>query len=495
MIEIIIISVALFLSVFCSYNTESNELVWWDTHIPSLTMIALSLSYLFKLHSLCYQKKQVFKSLMFVVAVIGILSIVFASKVNSSIYAMYVTLSVPAITYFFDTNNNYIKIIVITALFLCASAVINVSSRTGILSITISLLYIIYKVFKSRINIILLLGLLSINILISILLFAKKDSTEGRCFILNNTIEMILDKPLGWGTEGFEANYMLYQADYFAKNKDEKAEMLASNIKHPLNEYLYITVNYGVPVLLFILFTIYILLKYLYKEKSKESRCIIHFIVLFLLWCLFSYPCSISFVLIMILAFISYTLKIEQLLNRSKLLRFISIFLIFIYAGTEVSAFNDERKWDKAIHNYQQGNMEAAMAVFDNFANYSIDKGSMLYSLATIEYNNKNYAKCIEICNECNNYSANYNIEFILANCYYFMGEYKRALEHLVTAHNMCPNRFVPLYKQFMIYNDICDTVNLKKTGNIIISKKIKIPSRKIDIMKNNVKYILMKTK
>ena len=44
----------------------------------------------------------------------------------------------------------------------------------------------------------------------------KKDSADGRRLIWNVTSKMIQDKPLfGHGTNGFQANYMEYQANFF----------------------------------------------------------------------------------------------------------------------------------------------------------------------------------------------------------------------------------------------------------------------------------------
>ena len=52
----------------------------------------------------------------------------------------------------------------------------------------------------------------------------------------------------------------------------------------------------------------------------------------------------------------------------------------------------------------------------------------------------------------------------------------------------MCPNRFVPLYKQFKIYKEQGDTARMISIGNEILGKKIKIPSRQIDVIIDNVR-------
>lgn len=67
---------------------------------------------------------------------------------------------------------------------------------------------------------------------------------------------MIKDNPVtGYGSGGFLANYMNYQAEYFARDTDNKYAMLAGDVKHPFNEYILLVVNYGlIGFLLFLTF-------------------------------------------------------------------------------------------------------------------------------------------------------------------------------------------------------------------------------------------------
>lgn len=68
-------------------------------------------------------------------------------------------------------------------------------------------------------------------------------------------------------------------------------------------------------------------------------------------------------------------------------------------------------------------------------------------------------------------------------------------LKQSETAHNMCPNRFVPLYKQFNIYKEQGDTAMIENIGNEILTKKIKVHSHKIDIINNNVRFEMQRIK
>ena len=57
---------------------------------------------------------------------------------------------------------------------------------------------------------------------------------------------MISHQPVsGFGPSGFMREYMLCQADYFAKNTDSPYALLAGNVTHPFNEYLLVAIEYA----------------------------------------------------------------------------------------------------------------------------------------------------------------------------------------------------------------------------------------------------------
>ena len=492
MIRTVLFAAALTASLFFRTHPGSHDVVWWESHIPALAFVALSLLYLSLPQRYIRQKE--FASNMLVLSLAGFIAVFLADKANTSIYAMGITLSVPSMLYFIDTDRKGIKAMLIIAFIACFIAVIHSTSRTGIIAMSLSAIYLLWKLFRFRKRYAFTAAAGAVLLLLTLLFFVKKDSSDGRAFILENTVAMIAEKPAGWGKRGFEANYMYRQAEYFRNNNNETAAMLADDIKHPLNEFLYIAVNYGVHILLLAVMGVVILIILLYKRHTKESRSTLHFMALLVIWCCFSYPFSVSFVPVMLLGYITELPGVEQL-RRKWYLCYPAVMLLLLYAGISLRAFNDEREWNNAIEEYRNGNKNVAMQVFDRWEELHIDKGAMLFSLATIEYNNKDYDKCIEVCNMCSNHLASYDLEFVLANSYLFAGNSEKALEHFGVAHNMCPNRFVPLYKQFKIYKAQGDTEMMISTGNEILSKRVKVQSRKIDIILNNVRYELQKIK
>ncbi|MFQ8923943.1 MAG: O-antigen ligase family protein [Clostridium paraputrificum] len=126
----------------------------------------------------------------------------------------------------------------------------------------------------------------------AILFFLKKDSAIGRILIWINSLEMILDYPiLGSNSGSFLRNYMLYQADYFKLNPNSQYIMLADNVKHPFNEYLLLTIKYGIGGLLALIAVIFSVIKSLNKINNYHlcllsigivAFSLIHYVILLL---------------------------------------------------------------------------------------------------------------------------------------------------------------------------------------------------------------------
>ena len=126
-------------------------------------------------------------------------------------------------------------------------------SRTAVLSLMITVICIIY--IRCRKNVKLTKRKIFLTITIFVLIFLccsyplylyKKDSADGRFLIWKVTLEMIKDKPIsGFGSDGFVANYMHYQANYLETTGTVREKYLAGNIHKVFNEPLRLLVEYG----------------------------------------------------------------------------------------------------------------------------------------------------------------------------------------------------------------------------------------------------------
>ncbi len=319
--QIVIIFIALLLSLFCHYDVNV-EIAWWELYIPPITILAIILSSLTISNRNNYFACRKFPIMMSLIIFIGLIPIFLPGIANTSIRAMYITLAIPWLIYFYDNDRNskIVKSLIYIIFIISFATVIFISSRTGIITMLLSGIYILILKFKLKKKyIVATFGILILFLFLFLLLFIKKDSSSGRIFILKNTTEMIIEKPFGRGSTGFETDYMIKQAEYFRNNNDEEAAMFADDIKHPLNEYMYVAVNYGIPTLVVILVAVALLISRLYKENSKESRCFIHFITLLLVWSFFSYPFSVAYVIVVLLAYIVTLPQTSNLLSKKNI--------------------------------------------------------------------------------------------------------------------------------------------------------------------------------
>lgn len=122
-----------------------------------------------------------------------------------------------------------VKHISIVVFFLSIPTLLLANSRASWLALIISILFALYLKHKAglmKIPLFKKVLLLVFSLIISFSIFnilynARSESIKGRLFIWKVATGMIEDKPLfGFGSNGFEANYMNYQAAFFKKNKD-----------------------------------------------------------------------------------------------------------------------------------------------------------------------------------------------------------------------------------------------------------------------------------
>ena len=192
------------------------------------------------------------------------------------------------------------------------------------------------------------------------LFFIKKDSANGRLLIWRCTGQLIARKPiLGYGGNGFTANYMDEQAAYFNGHPDSKYTMLADNVRHTFNEFLKWTVNYGIAGLILTSFLVAIPLYHVRKEQSTELTVFRISLLSIAVCALFSYPLDYPFVRLMaiiLLAFIAASVpqKKTKVANNYRIKGVAVLLSSGILAATCYEAFY-EREWHIVAHKSLRG--------------------------------------------------------------------------------------------------------------------------------------------
>lgn len=181
--------------------------------------------------------------------------------------------------------------IYITVALLAGTTVVLTHSRTGILCLVAYILMALKDYGKISIRptwktIIPAIALTGFSIL-----FFKPESTSGRMFILEQTWELIRKRPWsGYGTGGFDREYMNQQAEFFKQHPESPVTMLADETGHPLNEFAYLWVEHGIGAPLVLLLSWAGLWHVLRKRKDISSQIGSYTLIPLLLFALFSYP-------------------------------------------------------------------------------------------------------------------------------------------------------------------------------------------------------------
>ncbi len=118
---------------------------------------------------------------------------------------------------------------------------------------------------------------------------------------------------------------------------------------------------------------------------------------------------------------------------------------------------------------------------YENLYNSKKYDPYFLYSFAIESYLKKDFNLALNMATECRSLWANYNLELLLGEIYIALNNNKEALEHYKLAAQMCPVRFVPLYKQYLIYKKTHNTTQCRKLAQEILKKPIKVHSTIID--------------
>lgn len=178
-------------------------------------------------------------------------------------------------------------------------ALILSESRSAWLALIITSLSIILYKQKNKLmqlpahtkSVWIVISLTTIALLCISLYHLRPESAKGRLLIWKISLEMIQDNPIrGLGYNGFQANYMNYQSEYFRHGKGSKTEKyLAGSVVSAYNEPLRITVEYGIVGLILYLSFIYIVI-FRTHGKSVLFSAAKAAIIAYIIFGLFSYP-------------------------------------------------------------------------------------------------------------------------------------------------------------------------------------------------------------
>lgn len=373
-------------------------------------------------------------------------------------------------------------------------AIIFSKSRTGVLVITIvSLLYLYNKHewLRSRKITTFILFAIVFAVIIVFLFLLNQNSANGRLFIWQNSVSMIKDNLFfGNGLNYFNKCYMLHQAVFFNQNPHSIYSMIADNVFHPFNEYLLFTIGYGMAGVFILLATLFALKKNIKITNHKYLLPLIGIGV----FCCFSYPLKYPFVIIIIAYCLSQISVQAYSYYDLMLIRLFRIPLFIIAVLILSLLYHDihfEIKWKELVRLSSLGKIEQTIGGYSTLKEQWNNNTLFLYNYGALLFRLHKYSDSLNELKECEKYYNDYDVQLLIADNYSELNIDNLAEKHYLMAHNMIPNRFVPLLKLLHLYIKNDDHIQATKVANKIVNKKVKVPSVTVSQIIDEAKYYL----
>lgn len=338
--------------------------------------------------------------------------------------------------------------------------------------------------------------LLSLCTSLVVLYFIKQDSSDGRLFIYRTTLALIQDSPfIGLGYAAFEQYYMLHQAKTLTVST-ATVQLLADNVRHPLNEYLSFLLQYGLGLYLFAL--AYIVALWSSVKKRQEKKVNNYFPLLLTgigTMAFFSYPFNYPFVI-----FISI-LSIANITNKWRTTKLFSIphpitYSSFIILSSvclyyTIQQYKANTIWHKVAQHSLEGETEKMLPFYKKLTKTLFTDPLFLYNYAAELNYAHQYVESNEIMKNCTKYLNDYDVQLLLADNYLHQKAYQQAEYHYTIASQMIPARFIPLYQLALLYQETGNTTKAQTVAQQIIDKPIKIDSYQVQHIKREMKAYL----
>lgn len=286
----------------------------------------------------------------------------------------------------------------------------------------------------------------------------KTDSTNGRRFILERSWELVQARPFaGYGPGGFLREYMPRQADYFKAHADSGHAWLASEVYHPLNEFVWVWIECGLPGVLLSLGALAWLLSGLFRRRDIFSRMLAVSLCACVVFALFSYP--LKYPLASVIGIAAVGRMCSGMLGRGRMngkcWRWVGMvgIVVAVVALIKVSvAYSYEYEWSRVARQALRGHSREMMPRYAELYGHYRHDASFLYNYAAEQFYAGRYEEALSTAKECRALWPSYNLSLLTGDICRAAGKYGEAVRHYEQAHWMCPVRFAPLEGLYYAY-------------------------------------------
>lgn len=133
--------------------------------------------------------------------------------------------------------------------------------------------------------------------------------------------------------------------------------------------------------------------------------------------------------------------------------------------------------WKKYSIKMEMGKHNEAQEGYKKIYPYMKHNIDFMYNYAASRYIAKDYNDCLKLLKQIMLRTDNYDVQLLTAQTYENLQQDSLSITHYEKAAQMCPNRFIPLYGIFRIYDKQGDVARRNQLGVAILDKPIKIDS------------------
>jgi O-antigen polymerase len=351
---------------------------------------------------------------------------------------------------------------------------------------------------------------LSIIVLAGLFLYNfKKDSADGRLLIWKIGLSMVKENPLfGKGFDAVGKGYDKTQGDYFSSHKFNPNEIkLADQIGCVFNDYLHFSIEVGVVGLVLLLLLLFVIIKKHFKRNIEnitnhnaliEHGLVVSVIIVFIA-AFFTYPFQILPILLLFIVSIAIAsgLSINQQQKTFHLdIPFLKLTALTIGIFWIISVSKQQIRFYNAYYLSEEAMLwndepKESLLFYKKALKECPQSGWILMQYGKCLATNNQHEESIKILNNAKVMITDTSLYRSLGDSYCVLKKYKEAEKCYQFAINIVPNKYYSRYNLLKFYIVTKDTLNARKIAYDIINMPVKISSKPILDLKQQMRVFI----
>jgi tetratricopeptide (TPR) repeat protein len=158
-----------------------------------------------------------------------------------------------------------------------------------------------------------------------------------------------------------------------------------------------------------------------------------------------------------------------------------------------VKMYQDEYRWNTIAQRSLAGETKKVLPDYARLYGTMNRNGLFLYNYgAELNYIGE-WKRSNALLNECASFYNDNDLQLQLADNYIQLKQYREAERCLLLAHQMIPNRFIPLYILVKLYQETGKQQQAYRLAQIILKKPVKVASSDVSVIKSEMAILLRK--